>query len=229
MTRISVDSEDEEIFPDESGKMSSVETANTRKKMRYLRKVFAVLALIFLIYAGACMTLFITPGVREFVQQHHSIFYLCVSLPIVSTLLNSFLKRLNFKNALLAAFVGFSLHLLSIFLAFTTISLFFDTEILYFSCFTVFLNLLILVLYTFQSYKFLTPLQMLVLLIAATAPNVLFVELFLAIFDFPYIHVALISLIMTFYIFANLRFFMKNLNSREWPMAIYYVFTRVPL
>ncbi|KAF1750811.1 hypothetical protein GCK72_017362 [Caenorhabditis remanei] len=135
-----IEEEDDE-FPEDGNLKMAVGAMNTRKKMIYSRKVFAVISAIFLIFAIGNMTLFITPGVREFVQQYRILVYLCTPLPIVSKLLITFVERISSINRpSLLLIPVFILHLLAIFLSFTALSLFFDTEIVYFSCFIIFMN-----------------------------------------------------------------------------------------
>ncbi|CAR99636.1 Protein CBG27213 [Caenorhabditis briggsae] len=207
----------------------AVGATNTRKIMVYSRKVFSVVSCIFLAYALGNMTLFITPGVREFVQQYHFLVYLCTPLPLISKILISGIERLSHPPKLPLLYLVFILHLLAIFLSFTSLSLFFDTEIAYFSCFIIFMNLILLVFYTLQNSSVLSAPRMFLLLIVITSVNSVLLPTFLSIFVFPYIPVIVISLLVTFYINFNICHFTNSLSSRDWPIAAVWIFSRLPL
>uniref|UniRef100_A0A1I7U876 TPT domain-containing protein n=2 Tax=Caenorhabditis tropicalis TaxID=1561998 RepID=A0A1I7U876_9PELO len=177
------DSESGLIPEDEEGNLKmAVGATNIRKKMMYSRKVFAVISSIFLVYAIGNMTLFITPGVREFVQQYRLI-YLCAPLPIISKLLLSGVERMSHPPRFSFLIPSFLLHLLAIFLSITSLSLYLDTELVYFSCFVVFINMCQLLLYTLQNYSILSASKMLLLLTVTTSVNSFSSQLF-----FPYSH-----------------------------------------
>lgn len=214
---------------DEGNLKMAVGATNTKKKMIYSRKIFAVVSVIFLIYAIGNMTLFITPGVREFVQQFKIFLYLCVPLPIISKILISGVERVSHPPKLHLIIPVFLVHLLAIFLSATTLSLTFDTELVYFSCFIIFMNTGQLVFYTLQNYLVLTPLKMLILLIATSSLNSIFLQILLSIFVFPYFEVVTLSTIISFYIHFNNAFFMNHLSSCDWPVATVWIFSRVPV
>ncbi|CAI2354118.1 unnamed protein product [Caenorhabditis sp. 36 PRJEB53466] len=174
------DGEDESIFPEEEetgGKLKmAVAATNKRKRRAYARKVYALLTIVFAVYAIGNMVLFITPGVREFIQQYRLV-YIFAPLPIVSRLL---ISSAQFHPLLLIP--SFLLHLLAIFLSATSISLTFDTELFYFSCFTIFLNLTHLVLYTLQNCCSLSSLpKTLAFLAVSSSANAFFLQILLVI------------------------------------------------
>lgn len=187
-----MDSLEEGSIPSEDGDEGTLKMAvgatNTRKKMEYSRKVLATISTIFLVFAIGNMTLYITPGVREFVQQYRLV-YLCAPLPLLSKLLLTVIP----SQAPPLFIPVFLLHLLSIFLSFTSISLHFDTEIVYFSCFIIFMNTLQLVFYTLQNYSILSNFRMFLVLIATSSLNSLILPMFLSIFALPYIAVTFFS------------------------------------
>lgn len=52
MSNLLVDDEDDSIFPEDGGRLKmAIGATNTRKKMVYSRKVFAMLTVIFFVYA----------------------------------------------------------------------------------------------------------------------------------------------------------------------------------
>lgn len=234
MRSVSIDENEEELeTPEDEGKnlKMAVGATNTRKKMIYSRKVFSVISTIFLIFAIGNMTLFITPGVREFVQQHQELVYLCTPLPLISKLVISGVERTSTSHLPKLAFLipVFILHLLAIFLSATSLSLFFDTEILYFSSFVIFMNTCQLVFYTFQNYSILSASKMFVLLIVTTVVNSLFLPTLLSIFVFPFIPVVVVSFLMSYYININIFYFMDSLSSKDWPLAVIWMFSRLPV
>lgn len=206
----------------------AVGTTNMRKKMVYSRKVFAAISSVFLIYAIGNMTLFITPGVREFVQQYRLVF-LCAPLPLISKLLISGIERISHPPKLALLVPIFLLHLLAVFLSVTSLSLHFDTELVYFSCFIVFMNTCQLVFYTLQNYSMLSPVKMFLLLTVTSSVNSFFLPTLLSIFAFPYLQVVFSSLLVSFYINLNICHFMNSLSSKDWPLAVVWVFSRVPV
>ncbi|CAO4380675.1 unnamed protein product [Caenorhabditis nigoni] len=214
---------------DEGNLKMAVGATNTRKIMVYSRKVFSVVSCIFLAYAIGNMTLFITPGVREFVQQYHFLVYLCTPLPLISKVLISGVERLSHPPKLPLLYFVFILHLLAIFLSFTSLSLFFDTEIIYFSCFIIFMNIILLVFYTLQNSSVLSSARMFILLAVTTSVNSVLLPTFLSIFVFPYLPVIFISLLVTFYINCNICHFTNSLSSRDWPIAVVWILSRLPL
>ncbi|EFO92833.1 hypothetical protein CRE_18217 [Caenorhabditis remanei] len=176
------------------------------------------------------MTLFITPGVREFVQQYRILVYLCTPLPIVSKLLITFVERISSINRpSLLLIPVFILHLLAIFLSFTALSLFFDTEIVYFSCFIIFMNTCELIFYTLQNYSIFSSSRMLLLLIITSLINTFLLPTFLSIFAFPYVPVFVVSLIVSFYINFHICHFMDKLGPKDWPQAVVWMFSRIPV
>lgn len=222
------DDEDSVIPDDEEGNLKmAVGATNTRKKMAYSRKVFAAISSVFLVYAIGNMTLFITPGVREFVQQYRLV-YLCAPLPLISKLFISAVERMSHSPKLSLLIPIFLLHLLAVFLSITSVSLHLDTELVYFSCFVVFMNTCQLVFYTLQNYSILSTFKMLVLLTGTTSINSFFIPTLLSIFAFPYFPVVIMSLLVSFYINFNICHFMNSLSSREWPQAVIWVFSRIP-
>lgn len=228
--QVPIDDDHASIPDDEDGKLKmAVGVTNTRKKMVYSRKVFSVISFIFLVFAIGNMTLFITPGVREFVQQYNFLVYLCTPLPIISKIIISGVERLSHPPNLYMLLPAFILHLLAIFLSMTSLSLYFDTEIVYFSCFVIFMNTCQLVFYTLQNYSILSASRMFLLLAVTSTLNSFFLPIFLSIFVFPYLPVVLLALLVSFYINFNICHFMSNLSSSDWPLAVVWVSSRVPV
>lgn len=228
--RVSIDDDEVSIPEDEDGKLKmAVGATNTRKKMVYSRKVFSLISVIFLVFAIGNMTLFITPGVREFVQQYHFLVYLCTPLPFISKLLISGVERISQPPNLTFLLPVFILHLLALFLSLTSLSLYFDTEIVYFSCFIVFMNTCQLVFYTLQNYSILSASRMFILQVVTSTVNSFLLPIFLSIFVFPYLPVIFFSLLVSFYINFNLCYFMNSLSSSDWPLAVVSVFSHIPV
>lgn len=227
---MSIDDDDVAVSEDEEGNLKmAVGATNTRKKIVYSRKVFSAMSCISLAFAMGNMTLFITPGVREFVQQYHFLVYLCTPLPLISKFMILSVERLSHPPKITFMFPVFILHLLAIFLCVTSMSLYFDTEIVYFSCFVIFMNTCQLVFYTLQNYSLLSSSQMFFLLLVTSSVNSFLLPIFLSIFVFPYLPVVIVSLIVSFYINFNINFFMNNLSSKDWPLAVIWVLSRVPV
>lgn len=178
-------------------------------------------------FSGSMM-LFITPGVREFVQQYHLI-YIFLPLPVVSKILISVVEGFRHPPSPLLIFPTFLIHLLAIFLSFACFSLNFDTEIVYFSCFVICGNFFQLILYSFQNMYYFPPITMFVFLIVTSVSGSFFLQIALSIFDFPFFEISAISVLVSMYININIQLFMNSFSSGDWLLATVNVFTKIPV
>ncbi|CAD6186700.1 unnamed protein product [Caenorhabditis auriculariae] len=123
---------EDELLPDgikESGTVA-VCHQNLRRRMVYRRFLYAVLAAQCLVVALVTSVLFMTPGVRAFVQQHQEIFLMCLAAPIASGLIMRKFRRVPFLSI-----VFHLLHTAALTLFSAGVTAYFDMEVLYLSAF----------------------------------------------------------------------------------------------
>ncbi|CAI5451707.1 unnamed protein product [Caenorhabditis angaria] len=160
---------------------------------------------IFAIMGFINFCLFITIGVREYVQQYPMIYSLCLMSPVISTII---IKSIN--GPILVKILSFLAHLTAIFLFFTSIGLSYDIELFYVFHFTTSLNCLYAFLYSIQPKYHLNPKEMAIFSIISSIINASFVQLFLSFYDFPWISAIIGSSAIFIYISYNIHFYTKK-------------------
>ncbi|CAJ0588824.1 unnamed protein product [Cylicocyclus nassatus] len=209
---------------DDNGETVCVARSPIHVRMRYLRKVYFILALQQFLLGTTSFMLFMTSGVRPFVQNFNSVIWSTAVLLIISF----FCLRHAANHAPRLAGLAFFLFSLVLALTCTVVTAYMDTEFLYTLCFMngfVFLFHCIYCVQTVRPLQF-KPSSLFTILLSLV--EAWFLDSLLMKLNFDYISHVVISSVICIYVHWNILYFSHMLTTEEVIQACIKVFVSLP-